>query len=48
VGRTEGKKHLKDLGVDGRKMLKLLFKSCDEEAWTGSIWCRIEAGDGRL
>jgi len=41
VGRTEGKKHLEGLGVDGRKILKLLFKSCDGEVWTGLMWSRI-------
>jgi hypothetical protein len=30
--------HLEDLGVDGRIIIKLIFKTWDEEeAWTGLI-----------
>ena len=34
VGTTEGKSSLKDLGVDGKIILKLTFKKWDGEAWT--------------
>jgi hypothetical protein len=29
VGRPEGKSHLKDLDIDGRIILKWIFKKCD-------------------
>jgi len=48
VGRTEGKIHLEDLSVDGRKILKLLLKSCNGESWAGLIWVRIGAVGGGL
>jgi hypothetical protein len=41
--KPDGKNHLEDLGVDGRK-LKWILKKWVGEAWTGLIWLRIEAG----
>ena len=48
VGKPEGKNHLKDLGVDGRIILKLIFRKWDVGIWTASIWLRIETGGGLL
>ena len=41
-GHLRERAHLEDLGVDGRILLKLLFKKCDEEAWTGLISLSME------
>jgi hypothetical protein len=38
------KKHLENLGLDGRVKLTWSFKTWFGEAWTGSIWLRIGTG----
>jgi hypothetical protein len=48
VGRPEGRNHLEDPGVDGRIILKWIFKKWDGRMWTGLIWLRIGTGGGLL
>ena len=46
VGKPEGKRSLGNIGVDGKMILKRIFKNWDRETWTGLIWLRIGAGGG--
>ena len=38
------KGHLEDPGLDGRIILRWIFRKWDVGAWTGLIWLRIGAG----
>jgi len=44
VGKPDRKSHLEDLGMDGRIILKWIFKKWDDVARTGSICLRIGTG----
>jgi len=49
VGRPEERNHLKDPGIDGRIILKWIFKQWDPPIpWAGLIWLRIGIGDRLL
>jgi hypothetical protein len=49
VGKPEGERdHLEDPRVDGRIILRWIFRKLDEGAWTGSILLRIRPVGGHL
>jgi hypothetical protein len=48
VGIPEGKRHLGDPGVDGRIILRWIFRKWDLRVWTGLGWLRLETGGGHL
>jgi len=39
---------LGDPGVDGRIILRQIFRKCDVEVWSGCSWLRIGTGGGDL
>ena len=47
-GNLRERDHLEDPGIDGRIILQLIFRKCDEGVWTGSSWLRIGTGGGYL
>ena len=48
IRKPEEKYHLKDTGVDGRIILKWIFRKWDVRAWTGSMYLRLGTGGGLL
>jgi len=44
VGKPRVREHLGDPGVDGRIILRRIFRKCDAGVWTGSSWLRIGTG----
>ena len=48
-GEIWGKRdHLEDLGVDGRIILRRIFRKWDVVVWTGWSWLRIGIGGRHL
>jgi len=47
-GDPRKKDHVQDLGVDGKIILKWIFKRWNEETWTGLLRLRIGTGCGLL
>jgi hypothetical protein len=48
VGKTEGKNHLGDPGVDGRIILRWILRKWNVVLWTGLSWLRIGRGGRQL
>jgi len=47
-GNLRERDHLGDPGVDGRIILRWVFRKWDVGVWTGSSWLRIGTGGGHL
>jgi len=47
-GNLREREHWGDLGVDGRIILRWIFRQWYVGVWTGSSWLRIGAGGGHL
>jgi len=48
VGNLRERDRLGDPGVDGRIILRWIFRKWDVGVWTGSSWIRIGTGGGLL
>ena len=48
VVKPEGKNHLEDPGLDGRIILRWIFRKWDVGAWIGLVWLRMGTGGGYL
>jgi hypothetical protein len=42
------KDHFEEPGVDGKIILRQIFRNLDGGAWTGLIWLRIGKGDRHM
>jgi len=47
-GNLRERNHFEEPGIDGRIILRRIFRKWDVGAWTGSIWLRVGKGGGRL
>jgi len=47
-GNLRERDHLEDRNIDGRIVLRWIFRKCVSGAWTGLMWLRTGTGAGRL
>jgi len=47
-GSLTERDYLRELGIDGKKILRWIFRKWDVRVWTGSSWLRIRTGGGHL
>jgi len=47
-GNLRERYRLEDPGIDGRIMLRWIFRKCDVGAWSGLSWLRVWTGGGHL
>jgi hypothetical protein len=48
VGKLEGRDQMEDPGIDGRIILRWIFRKWDVGAWVGLIWLRRGTDGGQL
>jgi hypothetical protein len=48
VEKLRERDHWEDPGVDGRIILRWIFRKWDVGVWTGLSWLRIETAGGHL
>jgi hypothetical protein len=46
VGKSEGKNHLENPGINGKKLLRWIYRKWDIGTWTGLIWLSTMTGGG--
>jgi hypothetical protein len=47
-GNLRERDHFEDPGIDGRGILKWIFRTWNWEGWTGSIWLKVGTFGGHL
>jgi len=47
-GNLKERANLENSSLDGKVILRWIFRKWDEWIWTGLIWLRIGAGGGHL